>query len=359
MSAKGSLRARDIMPLALFGLRARRTRAVMSAIGIAIGISLIVAVLGITRSSQSALLTQLDQLGTNLLLVQNGHDLNGQETELPATAVTMVAAMAGVDHVSATSRLAQTAFRSELIPSYQTGGLAVRATDTRLVATLDAAVGSGVFLNDVTSVYPVAVLGWTAATTLGIDRTGGDARVWMAGRYWPVIGILDPVPLAPEIDLSVLVGGPAAARYLGYDGVPTRLYIRAAVDRVVDVAQRLAPTVVPAAPYQAAVQRPSDALAARVRVAESGTALYLALGAIALLIAAVGIANVMLISVLERRSEIGLRRSLGARRRDIALQFMSEAVLLSGLGGAGGTLAGIAITAAIARVQGWALLVPP
>ncbi|HEX6348259.1 MAG TPA: ABC transporter permease [Candidatus Dormibacteraeota bacterium] len=349
----------DVVRLSAFGLRARRTRALMSALGIAIGIAAIVGVLGVTRSSESDLLAQIDLLGTNLLVVQNGHTLSGQETELPGTAVTMIGALDGVEHVSATARLAGQVYRSELIPTYQGGGLAVRATDLRLLSTLDGGLAAGVFLNAATARYPVAVLGWSAAQTLGVDHPGADTRVWVGGRYWQVIGILRRLPLAPEIDLSVLVGQPAAASYLGFDGIPTRLYVRTAIDRVADVAGRLAPTANPQYPFEVSVSRPSDALAARLLAADASTSLFLGLGAIALLIAGVGIANVMLISVLERRSEIGLRRALGATQVHIAVQFMGEAALLALLGGAAGIAAGAGLTAGFAWYHGWALLLPP
>ena len=351
--------AHELARLAVFGLRVRRARSVMSALGVAIGVALVIGVLGVTRSSQSALLAQIDRLGTNLLVVQNGRSLSGQETQLPATAVTMTAAMDGVEAVSATARLSGHAYRSELIPTYQTGGLAIRATDPRLLSTLDGSMSAGVFLGEATSAYPVAVLGWTAAETLGIDHVGADVRVWLAGRYWPVIGILNPVPLAPEIDLSVLVGSGAAQRYLAYDGSPTRVYIRADVTRVSDVTQRLAPTVDPSAPYQVVIQRPSDALTARLAVNDASTFLLLAVGAVALVIAGVGIANVMLISVLERRGEIGLRRALGATETDIAVQFAVESLLLSALGGSAGVFVGAVVTAVFARYRGWDFLIPP
>lgn len=355
---RSHLRWGDVFRLGIFGLRTHRTRALMSALGIAIGIASMVGVLGITKSSEADLLAQIDLLGTNLLIVQNGHNFSGQETELPPTAMTMVGGMAGVQGLSATSRLQYSVYRSELVPTYQSGGLAVRATDARLPSALGARLVDGVFINDATAQYPVAVLGWSAARTLGLDHAGPDTRVWLAGRYWQVVGILAPVPLAPEIDLSVLVGSGAAIQYLGYDGSPTRIYVKAAVDSVTDVGRRLAATVDPSAPYQVVVQRPSDALAARLAVADSSTSLYLALGAVALLIAGVGIANVMLISVLERRSEIGLRRALGATRAHISGQFMGEALLLSLLGGGGGIAIGVAATAAFAWYRGWQLLVP-
>ena len=356
---RSRLRGDDVLRLSVFGLRARRTRALMSALGIAIGIAAIVGVLGVTRSSESDLLAQIDLLGTNLLEVQNGHTLSGQETELPGTAVTMIGGMSGVEHVSATARLTYSVYRSELIPTYQGGGLAVRATDLRLLSTLDGGLAAGIFLNAATARYPVAVLGWSAAQTLGLDQPGAETRIWIGGRYWQVIGILRQLPLAPEIDLSVLVGEVAAEDYLGYDGSPTRVYVRAAIDRVSDVASRLAPTADPQYAYQVSVSRPSDALAARLLAADASTSLFLGLGAIALLIAGVGIANVMLISVLERRSEIGLRRALGATQVHIGVQFMGEALLLALLGGIGGVAAGAGLTAAFAWYHGWALLLPP
>jgi putative ABC transport system permease protein len=356
---RSRLRGEDVLRLSAFGLRARRTRALMSALGIAIGIACIVGVLGVTRSSESDLLAQIDLLGTNLLVVQNGHGFDGQEAELPPTATTMIGAMDGVQQVAATARLSSSVYRSELIPTYQGGGLAVRATDLRLLTALDGGLAAGSFLNAATARYPVAVLGWSAAQTLGLDRPGAETRIWIGGRYWEVIGILRQLPLAPELDLSVLVGAAAAQSYLGFDAVPTRIYVRAAIDRVADVAARLGPTANPQYPYEVSVSRPSDALAARLLAADASTSLFLGLGAIALLIAGVGIANVMLISVLERRSEIGLRRALGATQRHIGVQFMGEAALLALLGGSAGVAAGVALTAAFAWWHGWTLLMPP
>jgi putative ABC transport system permease protein len=332
----------------------------MSAVGIAIGIACIVGVLGITQSSQAALVAQIDQLGTNLLTVQTGQSFSGQEAPLPVTAAAMVSVMPGVQHVSATARLTSAAvYRTDLVPVGRTNGLAVRASDPRLLDALSGAVQAGTFLTAATSEYPVAVLGSAAAAALGLDRIDGGARVWISGRYWPVIGILRPIPLAPEIDASVVVGMPAARQLLGFDGSPTLIYVRAQVDQVVDVAQRLATTVNPERPEQVAVNRPSDVLTARLVVTSSSTSLVLGLGAVALLIGGVGIANVMLISVLERRSEIGLRRALGATRGHVAVQFLVEAVLLAMLGGAGGLVAGAGLTAGYAVYQGWVVVVPP
>ncbi len=353
------LRAADLVALAGLGLRIRRLRAALSALGICIGIAAIVGVLGITQSSESDLVAQIDRLGTNLLTVQNGRGFNGAEGELPQTAPAMIGHMSGVEHVSATALLAPSVYRTDLVPAFETGGIGVRAADGSLLNALDGSVLHGIYLNAATSRYRVAILGFGAAQYLGIDRLDAPARIWIAGRWFIVAGILNRMPLAPEIDQSVLVGWPIAESELGFNGYPTRIYVRAATDQVVAVDHLLAATANPEAPEEVAVSRPSDALAARIAVVSSSTTLVLGLGAIALLVGGVGIANVMFVSVLERRSEIGLRRALGATRGHIALQFLAESLLLSSLGGAAGVAGGLGATAAYATLQGWSILVPP
>ena len=353
------LRAGDLLGLASLGLRMRRLRASLSALGICIGISAIVGVLGVTQSSQSDLLAQIDRLGTNLLTVQNGRSFSGQEAQLPPSAPAMIGHMRAVEHVSGTALLDRAVYRSDLVPSFETGGIGVRATETSLLGTLDGTILRGRFLDAATAQYPAAVLGYGAARYLGIDRLDRPTRVWIAYRWFIVIGILDRLQLAPEIDQSVLVGWPIAESALGFDGFPTRIYVRTATDQVTRIDALLAATANPQNPEQVIVSRPSDALAARLAVQSSSTTLILGLGAIALLVGGVGIANVMFISVLERRSEIGLRRALGATRLHIAAQFLAESLLLSSLGGTAGVCAGLAATAAFATAQGWAILIPP
>ena len=367
---RSTVRAGDMLRTGLAGLRQRRTRAALSALGIAIGIAALVAVLGITRSSQSALLAEIDQLGTNLLTVTNGQTIGGQEAELPATATAMIRRIDGVQHAAPTAILTTArVYRTDRVPVFDTGGLAARAADPSLLAVLGGSLRRGVFLNPATSRYPVTVLGYQAAQTLGIPSagTGGSAygaggsafRVLIGGRLFTVAGILNPLPLAPEIDRSALIGFPVAAALLGYDGHPSRIYVRTDVDATAQVAGLLGPTANPQTPGGAAVSQPSAALTARLAVAAASTALFAGLGAVALLVGGIGIANVMVIAVLERRSEIGLRRALGAARPHIAAQFLTEAVLLGLLGGAAGVLAGAALTETVARVRHWTPLIPP
>ena len=362
---RSTLRPVDTLRTGLAGLRYRRTRAALSALGIAIGIAALVAVLGITRSSQSALLAEIDQLGTNLLTVTNGQTVGGQEAELPVTATPMIRRIAGVEQAAPTAVLANArVYRSDRIPVYDTGGLAARAADPALLAVPGGTLRQGTFLNAAEARYPVTILGYQAAQSLGIADLGTEAgtgppRVLIGARWFTVAGILNPLPLAPEIDRSALVGFPVAAADLGYDGHPSRIYVKTDVDATTQVAALLGPTASPQTPGGAAVSQPSAALTARLAVASASTTLFLGLGAVALLVGGIGIANVMVIAVLERRSEIGLRRALGAARVHIAAQFLTEAVMLGAVGGAVGLLAGAAITEVLARSRHWTLLIPP
>jgi putative ABC transport system permease protein len=358
--SRSRLRPQDLGGVAAFGLRARRLRALLAALGIAVGVASMVGVLGITQSSQADLLGRIQRLGTNLLTVQNGRSFSGGEAELPVTAAATIGVVPGVQRVTATQQLAGVnVYRSDLVPAFRTGGLGVRGCDTALLETLGGRMLRGVWLSPVTASSPTTVLGYGVALALGIDSLDQPVEIWMGSRWFHVIGILDQLPLAPEIDRSALVGFPAAAGLLAADGHPTHVYLRADIDRIPAIEQVLARSVDPANPEQVQVNRPSDALAAQLAVRAQGLQLFLGLAGVALLAGGVGIANVMFVSVLERRSEIGLRRALGATRLHVGLQFLSESALLGAGGGAAGVALGAMITAGWASTQSWRLEVPP
>lgn len=352
------MRPSDLARIASVGLRTRRVRAALSALGIAIGVAAIVAVLGLSSSSQAGLLAEIDKLGTNLLTVTNGQTLFGQTAELPLTAPGMISRIGPVQQVQETGSTTANVYRSPYIPKVNTNGLSVQAASLGLPQAVGATVASGVYLNAATAREPVAVLGASAASLLGIDRLYRGERIWLGGMWFYVAGILDSAPLAPEIDSSVLVGFPAAERYLGLDGHPTTIYVRSVTSETAAVQSVLAATASPAAPNEVQVSQPSAALTARAEAQGALNSLFLGLGAVSLLVGAVGVANIMLIGVLERRSEIGLRRALGATKRNIRTQFLSEAILLAVIGGAVGVGAGAISTAVYAHFKHWTTVVP-
>jgi putative ABC transport system permease protein len=316
-----------------------------------------VAVLGISESSKADLLAQLDSLGTNLLRAAPGQTVFGEDATLPESAAKTIGRLAAVEQVAQTATVDGTVRRNDRIPKEETGGIGVLAADPELRTTLGAELDEGVFLNAANAHYPAVVLGATAAKRLGITSTGGN--VWLGERWFTVVGILKAVALDGDIDRSALIGFPVAERLLGADGLPTTVYVRAATDSVAQVRSLLGASVNPANPEEVDVSRPSDALAARAAAKGAFTALFLGLGAVALLVGGVGIANVMVIAVLERRSEIGLRRAIGATKRHIALQFLTESLLLAAFGGAAGVALGAAVTGAYAASRGWTTVVPP
>jgi putative ABC transport system permease protein len=355
--AASRLSASDVLRTGALGLRVRRARAALSALGIAIGVAAMVAVLGISGSSKADLLAQLDRLGTNLLRLSPGQTFLGDRAQLPESAPAMLRRARGVEGVAATAAVdGQTVRRSPYIDAAETGGISIAAADPSLARTLGATLRRGRFLDAALARYPTVVLGAGAAATLGIDDV--DSRVWLGGQWFTVVGILDPVTLDPNLDSAALIGFPAAERLFDTDPNATTVYLRADPDRVGAVRDLLAATANPEHPEEVEVSRPSDALEARADAKTAFTSLFLGLGAVALLVGGVGIANVMVISVLERRGEIGLRRALGATRRHVGLQFLAESLLLAGAGGVAGTLLGAAVTAGYAANEGWPVALP-
>ena len=315
--------------------------------------------LGLSSSSQAGLLDEISKLGTNLLTVTPGRTITGETAELPTSAPGMIARIGPVTNVQDTGTIDNiNVFRNPDIPTIDTNALTVDAATLGLPKAVGSSIAQGVYLNAATATEPVAVLGAAAAQRLGIDRIWPGERIWIDNQWFYLAGILKPSALAPEIDSSVLVGYAAAEHYLGFDGYPTEIYVRSDTDQVNAVQMVLAATANPENPSEVDVSEPSAALVAQADAKGALNSLFLGLGAVSLLVGAVGVGNVMLIGVLERRSEIGLRRALGATKGHIRVQFLSEAVLLSLLGGAAGVGTGVAATAVYAHTQHWAVVIP-
>ncbi|HEY3729221.1 MAG TPA: ABC transporter permease [Solirubrobacteraceae bacterium] len=357
--AAARLPARELLAVALQGLRTRRLRAALSALGIAIGIGAMVAVVGVSASSQANLLATIDSLGTNLLTVTPGTTFTGNNEVLPDTAVPMIGHMQNVNSDVAVYQLSSaTVLRTPFVPSSQTGGIGVDAAGGNLPQVLGTSMASGHFLGAISDRYPEVVLGAQAASILQITHVGGHVMVYLANKWFTVIGILKPVLLDSTLDTTVFISLPVAERLFQVQPNPSEIYLRANVNDVARVAGLLAPTADPQNASGVDVSRPSNVLEARAAAKGQFTTLLLGLGAVALLVGAIGIANIMVISVLERRGEIGLRRALGATRRHISAQFLTESALLAALGSLVGLGLGAGATVAYALAQNEPFVVP-
>jgi putative ABC transport system permease protein len=334
----------ELFGVALQGLRTRKLRAALSALGIAIGIGAMVAVVGVSASAQANLLAEIDSLGTNLLTVSPGQTFLGQNEVLPATSVPMIAGMHNVLDDVAVYQLSENVYRSPFVPSEQTGGIGVDAAGDNLPKVVGTTLASGHFLDRISNRYPEAVLGAEAAATLQITQVGGHVMVYLGNRWFTVVGILKPVVLDSSLDSTVFISLPVAEKLFQTAPNPSEIYVRANQNDVIGVSNLLAPTADPQNASGVDIARPSNVLEARAAAKGQFTTLLLGLGAVALLVGAIGIANIMVISVLERRGEIGLRRALGATRRHISVQFLAESALLAAIGGVAGLALGAGAT---------------
>ena len=355
---KSKLRIVDGVELSMTGLRARPGRSALTALGIAFGIAAIVAVLGISASGREALLQQLDKLGTNLVLVTPGAGVFGNADGLPSESLEMLGRVGPVEQVTSTALLDVNVLRNDLIPPLETAGLSVLATPDNLPQVLKTDIVAGRYLDSASETLPNAVLGWVAAERLAIVDVDTPRRIYVGGEWFLVIGILDDMPLHPDIERAVLIGEPVAIDLFEPDLKPTAVYARIGTESVDDVVDVIPATVNPQNPDQISVTRPAEALAARRAAEEALTGLLVSLGSVALLVGGVAIANVMVMSVLERRMEVGVRRALGATKRHVRLQFLGESMLLAGIGGVLGVLIGATITVAYAINRDLTLAVP-
>lgn len=353
---RSRMRASDVGRLSVRGMSSRPLRAVLSALGIAIGVAAMIAIVGITMSSRTELNDRLDQLGTNRLQVTPGETLTGQTAQLSSKAPGMIGRLDGVQKVGYTAALNVSVHRSRYADPEETLGLEVAAAGDDLLAATGAGLRTGRWFDPATSAYPTTVLGANAASRLGV--TGIGQQVWLGDRVFTVTGILESAALTPEIDDLALVSPEQAGKLFDSGRSPDTVYLRCDESRLDQIRELVGPTASPKDASEVQVSRPSDALEAKDAANETLTTLLLALGAVALLVGGIGVANTMVIAVIERHSEIGLRRALGATRRHIRTQFLAEAVVLSAAGGALGALLGATATSIVALESQWRLALP-
>ncbi len=338
------LRTVDLFFVALYGVKARKGRTAMTSIGIGIGIAAIVAVTGISSSGRADLLATLESFGTNLIKASPQAGFFGTQESLPEGVLGMVERIGPVEEVTSTTRADLLVRRSNFISTFEGGGISTLITSEELLEVIGGSLVEGRFIQDDLSNLPVTVLGAVSAQRLGINNLEIPTKILIDDEWFGVIGILDELTIHPDLDRSVFIGYGVAKTLFDIDEEPTTIYLRANPSYIEDVVNVLAPSMNPENPDQVEVSRPSDALEAQQAAETAFTNLLLGLGSVALLVGGVAIANVMVMSVLERRMEIGVRRSLGATRREIRYQFLLESVVLSGIGGFVGVVLGVVIT---------------
>jgi putative ABC transport system permease protein len=350
---------RELVGVALQGIRTRKLRAALSALGIAIGIGAMVAVVGVSSSAQANLIAEIDSLGTNLLTVSPGTDFLGNAAVLAPSSVPMIKHMLHVESDAPIYQLANAnVYRTPFVPAEQTGGIGVDAASDNLPNVVGTTLTSGHFLGSVSQAYPEVVLGAQAAATLQITQVTGHVMLYIGNQWFVVVGILNPVKLDSSLDSVAFISLPMAEKYFQQLPEPSEIYVRSTQNNVTGVANLLPATANPQDPSGVSVTRPSDVLEARAAAKGQFTTLLLGLGAVALLVGAIGIANIMVISVLERRGEIGLRRALGATRGHISMQFLAESALLAAIGGVFGLGIGAGATEIYSAAKHEPFIVP-
>ena len=354
-------RLSELVRVAAAGLMARKVRTLLIMLGPILGVAAIVAAIGINESSKGYLKAKLQELGTDLI-VANAQDAIGgfgQSPRIPAEAVGRVSRLPDVTSVTGTLQIANivTLPFEAAYDYYRAFPVPVIATGLNLPETMEVPLVSGRFLNDfdVASEARVAVIGRDLADEYGY--LPGEARtISLNGIDYGVVGVLDWVLLEPSMDSAVFITFPTAERDWDTDGQdPTRLYIRAPTNTQW-VAEEVPIVVSLGGPDGARTSIPTDLLDAQSQVDESLNNLTKMMGGLALIVGGVGIANVMSISVIQRSSEIGIRRALGHSRSTIAVQFLFEALTVGVLGGILGAAVGAGVVWLTSEARGYVMV---
>ncbi|MDR1187919.1 MAG: ABC transporter permease [Bifidobacteriaceae bacterium] len=350
---------RDVFATALLGPRTRLVRTGLSALGIAIGIAALVALQGIPATVRAEMKAEMDRQGANLLVVYPGGadpwDMSAEKTPLPETAPEMIARISPVQHVLARRDLVDVGvYRNNFIPAGQSGSISAAMADGDLLGALNVELADGAWFDAASRALPTVVLGDGAARRLGV--TPGE-RIWIDRHWWAVIGVLNRLDLAPEMDSTAFL----APEYAGamYPETPiASIYVASEPGQSAAVRRVIPETTNPADPEGVDVTSLSEYYEAGEMLDTMLIYLSLGLGGLSLLIGGIGIANTMVVAVMERRGEVGLRRAMGARSGQIALQFVLEAGVIGLIGGIFGVGIGAYATYIYAALSSSVFAVP-
>ena len=358
---RSKLRARDALSLGTLGLRTRKGRTAMAAIGIAIGVASLVALVGIINSGEADAQRDLLDQGIDVLELTPGTSFADEPELLPGAAAAIDTHMRDlVDVVASIRRVPATLRKTDFIPEVETGGIrlfSVNEDDLDLLVPLRGGVAHGRFHDAATVRVPTVVLGADTAEVLGFDELYANPTVHISGNEFAVIGVLEPFTISQGLTLNraALIGSPVAENLFDADDNPERIWVQTDLDVIEMVRELLPRQANPEAPGEVSVS--SLDLEAREIISENFESLLSLLVVVIIVVGAIGVGNIMLISVLERRGEIGVRRALGAQKKHIAVQFLIESMLLTLLGGLAGIAVGLAVVTATTRVLDWPMTV--
>ena len=346
--------------MAWTGLRARKARTLLIMLGPVIGVAAMVGAVGLTESAKGALQQQLARLGTNLIIAQAGGTFGSQNPTFPSDVVHRVEALATVESAAATTNLSGVV--TEPIAGnnsyYQAFPVPVRAAGLALPAVLNVPLLDGRWLDtaDVDLHLPAAVIGAGVAKEYGY-LPGETRTIRLNDTNFGVVGVLGQVPLDPSLDDAVFVTQWAAQNLLGSSGDPNQLYIRARPGTTQETADAVPTAVSLGGPDETSTQVPSDVLQAAAQANKTLQQVALFAGLLALTVGGLGIANVMSISVIQRSSEIGIRRAVGHTQAKIGAQFLLESIFVGVLGGFVGALVGVAVIYLVSAFAGWVVVI--
>jgi putative ABC transport system permease protein len=347
----------DLSQVALGGLLARKVRTLLLLLGPMIGVAAIVAAVGLTDSAKGDLKRKVAQLGTNLIAASAASSFGGDQPTLPSDAVQRALQVSTVDKVAAVVELSDITVTpyEEASEKYETVPVPVMAADLRLPSALEVPVISGRWLGpfDDEELTRAAVIGVGLASE--IEHLPGEARtIELDGVRYGVVGVLGEVELDPTLDNAVFISFNAAEEdFLDDDVEPTKLFVRSTPGSEQETAEALRTAISLGGPQEVATEIKSEALELAAQSDRQLQLIVVSMGLLAIIVGGIGIANVMSISVIQRSTEIGIRRALGHTRRIIAGQFLLEALAVGFLGGVLGILLGAMAIAVGVAIAGW------
>lgn len=348
---------RDLLAITVQSLRARVLRSLFMAVGAAVGVGVVVGAQGTLLSAKGDLRASLDELGTNLLVIRAGEGSTPQIPRLPANVSQRVSGITTVESVAWTAAVDQVPAVLPRVAGHDLGQVSARvliaSPEILEVLRLDLAAGRFLTEADDGSALTAAVIGPAVAGALGIDNAA-EHSLEIAGVDFAIVGILAPSELAPELDSSVIIPASTADRRFGSAATPTTLYVRTEPSQVVETAAVLPLAIGYGGPdARPTVSVATELLQARATVDRNQQAVLFGVGALALLVGSFGVVNTLHIALLERRSEVGLRRALGQQRGVVGAQFVLEAGLIGAAGAVLGAAAATSFVVVLAERREW------